>query len=201
MSNNFQSRRPQLKILAVRQRLRRSDDNRIARVDAKRIEVLHVADRDAVVAHVADDLCDARVFSPSDEAGAGLVVDFEPCRIAAACEGTLTQHLVLDLLPASQILIDEDLFGGRGAALQGSHLRGTYTISRNCLCTSTRRADSHVIDIDARWHHEDAIAATTSGSSSFFTLSHTARSLSSASFSANPLPRPPSVNAALTKTG
>ena len=43
-------------VLVVRQRLRRSDDDGIARVDADRVEVLHVADGDAVVVAVAHDL-------------------------------------------------------------------------------------------------------------------------------------------------
>ena len=43
-------------VLVVVQRLRRRDDDRLARVDAHRVEVLHVADGDAVVAAVAHDL-------------------------------------------------------------------------------------------------------------------------------------------------
>ena len=43
-------------VLLVVQGLRGRDDDRLARVDAHRVEVLHVADRDAVVPRVADDL-------------------------------------------------------------------------------------------------------------------------------------------------
>ena len=46
----------QLVVLGVRQRLRRGDDDALAGVDAQRVEVLHVADRDAVVVAVAHDL-------------------------------------------------------------------------------------------------------------------------------------------------
>ena len=59
-------------VLAVRQCLARRDDDALAGVDPHRIEVLHVADGDAVVEAVADDL-------------------------------------VLDLLPAFQILLDQHL--------------------------------------------------------------------------------------------
>ena len=48
--------RAQQLVLRVVQRLRRRDDDRVAGVDPHRIEVLHVADGDAVVAGVAHDL-------------------------------------------------------------------------------------------------------------------------------------------------
>ena len=74
-------------VLLVVERLRRRDDDGLARVDAHRVEVLHVADGDAVVAAVADDL-------------------------------------VLDLLPAAQVLLDEHLrhAAGEGAAEGGVEL-------------------------------------------------------------------------------
>ena len=59
-------------VLLVVEGLRRRDDDGLARVDAHRVEVLHVADGDAVVAAVADDL-------------------------------------VLDLLPAAQVFLDQHL--------------------------------------------------------------------------------------------
>mmetsp|Transcript_12244 Transcript_12244/g.26463 ORF Transcript_12244/g.26463 Transcript_12244/m.26463 type:complete len:392 (+) Transcript_12244:464-1639(+) len=43
-------------VLLVGERLRRRDDDRVARVDAERVEVLHVAHSDAVVGRVANDL-------------------------------------------------------------------------------------------------------------------------------------------------
>ena len=43
-------------VFGVGQGLRGRDDDALARVDAHRVEVLHVADRDAVVVRVADDL-------------------------------------------------------------------------------------------------------------------------------------------------
>merc|ERR1711871_1872279 len=84
MSNNFQSRTAKLEVLAVRQRLGRSDEDRIAGVHAQRVEVLHITNRDAIISNVADDL-------------------------------------VLDLLPAPQVLVDEDLVRRRGAPLEGPH--------------------------------------------------------------------------------
>ncbi len=71
---------PEAVVLLVRQRLRRGDDDALPGVDAHGIEVLHVADRDAVVGPVPDDF-------------------------------------VLDLLPAVEVLLDEDLGrGGEGPA-------------------------------------------------------------------------------------
>ncbi len=48
--------RPQLVILGVREGLRGGDDDALPRVDPHRVEVLHVADRDAVVEGVAHNL-------------------------------------------------------------------------------------------------------------------------------------------------
>ena len=62
----------QQEVLAVRQRLRRRNDDRVARVHAERVEVLHVAHGETVVLAVAHDL-------------------------------------VLDLLPAAQVLVDQNL--------------------------------------------------------------------------------------------
>jgi hypothetical protein len=67
-------------VLVVVERLRRRDHDGLARVDAHRVEVLHVADGDAVVAEVA-------------------------------------HHLVLDLLPALEVLLDEHL---GDAAVEGA---------------------------------------------------------------------------------
>ena len=134
-------------IFAVRQRLRRRDHNRIARMHAERIEVLHVAHGDAVVSNVSDDLrrggvacCRGlRALSRSmcvvsvDEAGGGLGFDFDPSAVQKyvsrrrrKAKRTPAARLVLDLLPASEILIDQNLFCGRTPALQGAHasLRG-----------------------------------------------------------------------------
>ncbi len=60
-------------VLVVRERLRRRDDDAVARVDAHRVEVLHVADRDAGVRAVPHHL----------------VLDLFP-----AGERALEQHLV-----------------------------------------------------------------------------------------------------------
>src|SRR5262249_36298990 len=46
----------QLLVLVLRERLRRRDDDRLAGVDPHRVEILHAADSDAVVARVSDDL-------------------------------------------------------------------------------------------------------------------------------------------------
>jgi len=64
-------------VLGVVQRLRRGDHDRFTGVNPHRVEVLHVADGDAVVPPVAHDL-------------------------------------VLDLLPASQVLLDQDLGDAAG---------------------------------------------------------------------------------------
>ena len=61
-------------VLLVVERLRRRHDDRLARVDAHRVEVLHVADGDAVVARVAHDLVldlfPARAGTPRPAPGA-----------------------------------------------------------------------------------------------------------------------------------
>ncbi len=64
----------QLHVLAVGEGLGGGDDDRVTGVDTQGVEVLHVADGDAVVEAVAHDL-------------------------------------VLDLLPAAEVLVDEDLLG------------------------------------------------------------------------------------------
>ena len=56
MAHDLDGERTQLVILAVGQSLRRSDDDTLTRMDAQRVEVLHVADRDAVVVAVAHHL-------------------------------------------------------------------------------------------------------------------------------------------------
>ena len=53
MANNLDGERTQLMIFTVGERLRGSDDYRLSGMDAKRIEVLHVAHRNAVVIAVA----------------------------------------------------------------------------------------------------------------------------------------------------
>ena len=76
----------------IGQRLDGRDDDRVAGVDAERVDVLHGADRDARVGGVA-------------------------------------HHLVLDLLPAGEIALDDDLADGTGAqarthAVEVFRLRG-----------------------------------------------------------------------------
>ena len=56
---------PQGVILAIGQRLARRDDDAFPRMDAHRVEVFHVADRDAVVEPVSHDL--VLDFLPADE--------------------------------------------------------------------------------------------------------------------------------------
>ena len=56
MAHDLDGERTQLVILAIGQSLRRSDDDTLTRMDAQRVEVLHVADRDAVVVAVAHHL-------------------------------------------------------------------------------------------------------------------------------------------------
>ena len=63
---------PELVVLVVGQCLRGSDDDTLPGVDAEGVEVLHIADRDAVVVAVTDDL----------------VLDFLP-----ALEALLDEHL------------------------------------------------------------------------------------------------------------
>ena len=53
MAHNADRQLAEFVIFAVGQSLRRSNHNRFARVDAERVEVFHVADRDAVVEAVA----------------------------------------------------------------------------------------------------------------------------------------------------
>src|SRR5205814_9054288 len=67
-----QRRAPEPLVDLVAQRLDRRDDDRVARMDAERVDVLHRADCDAGVVGVA-------------------------------------HHLVLDLLPADEALLDHDL--------------------------------------------------------------------------------------------
>ncbi len=69
-------------VFGVGQGLGRGDDDALARMDPHRVEVLHVADRDAVVGPVPDDL-------------------------------------ILDLFPALEVLLDEDLAGGDECLGQG----------------------------------------------------------------------------------
>ena len=56
---------PQGVILAIGQRLARRNNDALTRMDAHRVEVFHVADRDAVIELVTDDL--VFDFLPSDE--------------------------------------------------------------------------------------------------------------------------------------
>ena len=56
MADNLDGELAQLVVVAVRERLRRSHYDTLAGVDAQRVEVLHVADRDAVVVLVAHHL-------------------------------------------------------------------------------------------------------------------------------------------------
>ena len=75
-ADDLQRRRAQHLVLLVGQRLARRDDDAVAGVHAHRVEVLHVADRDAVVGAVAHHL----------------VLDLFPAEQAA-----LDQHLVIGL--------------------------------------------------------------------------------------------------------
>src|SRR6202012_1664230 len=68
--------RPQHVVVFIAECLRRRYDNRISGVDSKRIKVFHVANRDAVVMGIADDL----------------VLDFLP-----ALHASFDQHLPADL--------------------------------------------------------------------------------------------------------
>mmetsp|Transcript_103902 Transcript_103902/g.294061 ORF Transcript_103902/g.294061 Transcript_103902/m.294061 type:complete len:331 (+) Transcript_103902:2757-3749(+) len=56
MAHHLQSALPQSEVLGVRERLRRGNDDGVARVDAHGIEVFHVTHRDAIVVRVAHDL-------------------------------------------------------------------------------------------------------------------------------------------------
>ncbi|RUS29120.1 hypothetical protein BC938DRAFT_481032 [Jimgerdemannia flammicorona] len=56
MPHDLDRRRPQHMILLIAKRLTRRDNNRVACVDAEWVKVLHVADGNAVVGSVADDL-------------------------------------------------------------------------------------------------------------------------------------------------
>ena len=56
MTDNLDSQRTQLVVFRVGQRLRGSNHDRFAGMDAQRVEVLHVADGDAVVITVAHHL-------------------------------------------------------------------------------------------------------------------------------------------------
>mmetsp|Transcript_53712 Transcript_53712/g.150040 ORF Transcript_53712/g.150040 Transcript_53712/m.150040 type:complete len:338 (-) Transcript_53712:1913-2926(-) len=52
MAHHLQGTLPQPEVLRIRERLRGGDDDRVSRVDAHRVEILHVAHRDAVVVRV-----------------------------------------------------------------------------------------------------------------------------------------------------
>ena len=56
MADDLDGQRTQLMVLAVGKRLGRCYDDRLSRMDAERVEVLHVADRDTVVVTVAYNL-------------------------------------------------------------------------------------------------------------------------------------------------
>ena len=56
MADDLDGQGTQLVIFAVRERLTRCHHYRLTRMDAQRVEVLHVADRDAVVETVAHHL-------------------------------------------------------------------------------------------------------------------------------------------------
>ncbi|KAF3384345.1 hypothetical protein F1880_003105 [Penicillium rolfsii] len=56
VANDIDSRRPQHVVILIRESLGRSNDNRVTSVDTEGIEVLHVADSDAVVLGVTDNL-------------------------------------------------------------------------------------------------------------------------------------------------
>ncbi len=72
MADDLDGERPQFVVFGVGKGLRRGNHNGFARVDAQRVEVFHVADRDTVVVTVA-------------------------------------HHLVLDLFPTTQRLLDQHL--------------------------------------------------------------------------------------------
>jgi hypothetical protein len=71
-------------------------------VDAQRIKVLHVAHSDAVVVRIAHNLDD----TPTDSVSQAAVRDDTRVRIVRT-------YLILDLLPALEGLLDEDLLGLR----------------------------------------------------------------------------------------
>src|SRR5262245_2552797 len=56
MANNADGKLPQPMVIAVCERLTRRYDNAFARMDTKRVNVLHVADGDAIVRLVSHDL-------------------------------------------------------------------------------------------------------------------------------------------------
>ena len=56
LAHNFYGDAAQKMVLVVAQRLRRRHHHALARVDAQRVEILHIADGDAVVVAVANHL-------------------------------------------------------------------------------------------------------------------------------------------------
>ena len=56
VTDDLYGKRTQLMVLTVRERLRRSDDDGLTRMDTKRVEVLHVTYRDAIVEAVTHHL-------------------------------------------------------------------------------------------------------------------------------------------------
>ena len=56
MTDNLDGKRAELVIFAVGEGLRRSNHDTLARMDAQRVEVFHVADRDTIVIAVAHHL-------------------------------------------------------------------------------------------------------------------------------------------------
>src|ERR1700746_4018351 len=56
MANNADGKLPQPMVIAVRESLTRRHDNAFARMDTKRVNVLHVAPGDAIVRFVSPDL-------------------------------------------------------------------------------------------------------------------------------------------------
>ena len=100
MADGLDRHRAEQLVLLVVERLARGHDDGLARVDAHRVEVLHVADGDAVVAPVA-------------------------------------HHLVLDLLPAAQALLDQHLGHAAGEGAARAPGRGRPR-SRRCRCPGRR---------------------------------------------------------------
>lgn len=95
---------PELEVLAVGEGLRGGHHDRVPRVHAQRVKVLHIAHCNAVVAAVA-------------------------------------HHLVLDLLPAPQVLVDQDLFRYREGLHLDTRIRvrllRSNTLNSDILCLSS----------------------------------------------------------------
>ena len=101
LADNAQRSTAEHLVLVVRQRLGRCHDNGVARMDADRVEVFHVADGDAVIIAVAHDF----------------VLDFLPAGYAALDED-LANHRVVEALDDD---IDELFFVLRDTAARAAH--------------------------------------------------------------------------------